>query len=289
MNIPKRHHFVPQFFMKPWFLEGNPKCENTKEKKIFYPSSPSQLGLKKHLYKFGDLEIESQFITPYIDNPLHESVIKVTDPKNKWDMLPYKVKEDFFKFLLLLDARQPASIESMKKVYKGMMNDFDFSKLPDKHLLKEFLNNDMCAFICIAIHELELHDFDQTKNKEFKLMLNYIKVYLNKLEDNGSLFPNFLSKLLGSDNMCKEIVSKENVFITSISPVRRMGAYDSKFLTVLSLSPNKCIIFSNSSKMIDAITNHDKDQVIKNINELNTKELSDFMPIPEIIIYPEVK
>lgn len=288
MSEPKKHHYVPQFFMKPWFLKGNPLCYNTETEKEFHPSTTKKLGLENNLYTFREFEIESGFISKYIDGPLHKSVEEVVKKTNKWDNLSDKVKTDFLKFLILLDARHPQSIVSMLNANESIPNKLDFSNLPSKYvaLLEDFLEDDMCIFICIVIHELELDKIEETKNKDFVATLKFIQSYLAGLNETNQLFPNFLSCFLKNDVICVEILSEEDVFVTSSSPVRRMGSYDKKFLVVLNLSPNKSIIFSNCQKMVDSVTNNNHKEIINNINTLNISELSKAMPVPKIIIFP---
>lgn len=306
MNVSKpiRHHYVPQFLMKHWFHNGNPTCHNTEEDTTFNPASPQKLGLEKNLYTFNGFEIESQFITPYIDNPLHKSVEELVN--KKWNELTPIFQENFLKFLLLLDARQPQSLKSMAKAYNSTPDKFSLinfdnnidtlieSFLKDKMyslslkpIIKNFLNDEMSSFILIAIHELELISFEKTHDSEgFKQTLEFFQIYLKELEKNGKLFPSFLSCLLNYDVVCREIISDTDVFVMSTSPVRRIGSYDKQFLVVLNISPRKSILFSNVQDMIDKITKCSKEHVIENIMALNIGKISETVPMPKIIIYP---
>lgn len=287
MSKPKRHHYVPQFLMKYWFQNGNPTCHNTEENTTFNPATPKKLGLEKNLYTFNGFEIESQFITPYIDNPLHESVEELIN--KKWNELPPTSQEKFLKFLLLLDARQPQALKSIAETYTSIPDKFNSIDLDSdiSVITKDFLKDEMSGFIMIAIHELELSNFNKTDNsKGFQQTLKYIQNYIQELEKIGKLFPSFLSYLLSSDVICKEVISDKDVFVMSTSPVRRFGSYDKKFLVILNISPKKSIIFSNDQDMVDGITNCSKEQVINNIMELSIGRISSAIPRPKIIIYP---
>lgn len=289
MNVPKHHHFVPQFFLESWAKKTMKKkqevnllnCYNTKDNREF-PGSTRNVCEEINLYTFVNSEIETLFINPYIDGPLQKYVNDVID--KSWSELNYSSREGFFKFLLLLDVRNPNSLKSMAEAYSSIKDKLDFSKSDgDAEIL---IKDDMFGFICIAIHELELNNFEDTKNSYIKKALEDIQKSIAETESSKLLFSSFLTYLLNPEAICKEIISNTNVFVTSTSPVRRFGRYDKEFLVILNVSPKKSLLFSNKKEMIDAITDCSKEEVIEKINHLNKSQITKEFPVPQIIVYP---
>lgn len=289
MNVPKHHHFVPQFFLESWAKKTMKKKQevyllngyNTKDSREF-PGSTRNVCEEIDLYTFVNSEIETLFINPYVDSPLQKYVNDVVD--KSWNELNYSSREGFFKFLLLLDARNPNSLNSIAEAYSSIQDKLDFSKSNgDAEIL---IKDGMFGFICIAIHELELKNFEDTKNTYIKKALEDIQISIAETESSKLLFPKFLTYLLNPRVICKEVISNTNFFVTSTSPVRRFGRYDKEFLVVLNVSPKKSLLFSNKKEMIDAITAGSKEEVIEKINHLNKNQINKEFPVPQLIFYP---
>lgn len=282
MNPPKKHHYVPQFFLKPWLTNGMLSCYIIKEDKTF-KSPTRKTALENNLYMFDGDEIESQFLSPFIDNLLDNDVIKV---RNKsWKDLSSRTKSNFFKFLVLLDARNPQSLKSISSGYEEIKNKVELTKIEDG--FEDLINNEHYVFLCIAIHELNLKVKKPLpeENNVFKTSLYNMYMKISSLIDDNELFPSFQSILIKKNLHCLEINIERDRFVTSTVPVRKMGNYNGNYLTNVNISPRKSLIFSNNIDYINKFVDLTTEQKINEINYFNINKMPNSFQ-PERIILP---
>lgn len=111
MSNPVKHHFIPQFHLRNWQnLEGRICCFR-KQGDRFDLVVPKNLVNQNNLYKF-DSEIESLFITPFIDRQFNPLINKARDYPLKSLARNEKIK--IIQFILLLHLKNPIEIKKLK-------------------------------------------------------------------------------------------------------------------------------------------------------------------------------
>ena len=255
MSKPKRHHYIPQFFSKDWrdekgYLSMFDKNDEDRPIKV----KTENFGLEKNLYKLNS-EIESLFITPFIDN-LSSSIKEVKT--RKWCELSEKVKNDFFKFIILLDARNPISINSIIEGVKPYKKNL-LKILNEKFSISEKINNEISSgldngvliFMMIAMQEIGIkeEDLNKVNNKDMR----EVSMFCFKLVELANYY---LPKSYYFDRFYEsfyvdEFICEKNRLITSDRGISRKGAYDKNFTLLISVSPSKGYFISNEKGIID--------------------------------------
>lgn len=102
MSNPVKHHFIPQFHLRNWQNQEGRICCFRKQGDRFDLVVPKNLANQNNLYKF-DSEIESVFITPFIDRQFNPLINKARDYPLKSLARNEKIK--IIQFILLLHLK----------------------------------------------------------------------------------------------------------------------------------------------------------------------------------------
>jgi hypothetical protein len=265
---PKRHHYVPQFFLKAW---GNdPHVYNVSQKRWFQPST-ANIALENNLYILSN-EIESSFITPYIDG--FDSDIKFAQ-NNQWKDLSVTQKEYIYKFIILLDARNPNSIKQMKDGCKPFIPQLEKILNTKDSFEKSILDgakNGVLILVLTAIHELGLNNFIQSGKSASTF--KKLQILINILQKCNNWPLSYLDFFKNKDVFFDEFIISDENFLCSNSPVFRHGKYDEKFTVAINLSPLKAYFISNENKLIEAYKKMNHIGKIDFFNTMTIKESS---------------
>ncbi|MEG9481359.1 DUF4238 domain-containing protein [Mannheimia sp. HC-2023] len=270
-NEPKRHHYIPQFFSKAWLSDNHLKMVDKNAPGKVITVSTKNFGLGNKLYKLNS-QIESEFITPFIDN----LAPSINDAKTKsWSELSQKVKNDFYKFIILLDARNPNSISSMQQALIPLKEKFicllkkNFSI--NENVMKEIdsgLDNGVLVFMMIAIQEANIMESDIDIKIKDGVIKDTIKFCFRLMD----LARNYLPKSFYIDDFDKYIVVNEfncleRMLITSDRAISRKGCYDKEFTLLFNISPEKGYFISNEKDIIKSYNKLPHLEKIKYFNQ----------------------
>lgn len=252
-NKPRKHHYVPQFFLKAWNVTENPNkvqlsVQDKKGDKRF-KTNPENLFQERDLYSL-DNEIESSFITPYIDS-LSDSIHKIR--QQPWETLTDCEKEHVLKFLLLLDARNPVSINKMREGCKPHVERC-------KEILKDELNqadkfatafvkgveNGVLILVLTAIDEIGLSDFKDSKDK---VTFNKIKSLIDECKSSDIWQNSYISNIMSRKTEIIEFEIKDKKLLSCNTPLYRVGDYANSFTMIINISPTKALFISNDNNL----------------------------------------
>jgi hypothetical protein len=121
---PRRHHYLPQFYLKRWAVDGclvefkkrNPGSDTVSSKK----KAPAGTGWKPDLYSFEGVPspqreaIEAKFLR-MLDGSAAEALAKIED---NLEVVEARLRQAWSTFLLSLNMRHPDDIDAFKFVYK---------------------------------------------------------------------------------------------------------------------------------------------------------------------------
>jgi len=158
MNIPLRHHYLPEFYLSRWCAEDGKLCQLTKlddGRVIPNRRSPKQTGFADRLYEIEGLppeqaqRVESGFMRT-LDTRASEALhaLESDDPRMTRDS---KLRSSWSRFILSLMLRDPHSIRALKAgvatQWKSAMLDLEPRYLAarrptDPETLAEFLVQD---------------------------------------------------------------------------------------------------------------------------------------------------
>ncbi len=265
---PARHHYVPQFFLKAW---GNdPHAYNVSQKRWFQTST-ANIALENNLYVLSD-EIESSFITPYIDG--FNSDIRFAQ-NNQWKDLSVIQKDYIYKFIILLDARNPNSIKQMKDGCKPFIPQLEKILNTNNSFEKNILNgakNGVLILVLTAIHELGLNNFIQSGKSASTF--GKLQTLMKFLQQNNNWPLSYLSSLKNKSVFFDEFIISDESLLCSNSPVFRHGEYDKKFTVAINLSPSKAYFISNEDNLIEKYNNMNYIEKINFFNIMTIKKSS---------------
>lgn len=267
----KKHHYVPQFYLKNWVDNNDTLIWQRTNKKTGNTTSTRTICFENLLYK----DLEESFITPYIDKLLYPAFEKVCS--ESFYNLDDITKMDFFRFVILLDARNPLSLKSMKPAFNQFKNPLlTLFKEFDIHLSEKH-ENEILAFILIAMSELNLPDFDKTKDITHREDFTKYHDLIYSAYSKGYLPPPYHQILNKDDVFIMEIISN-NDYITSSIPIRRIGDYNKEFAVFLPVSPLKTIIISNNRKILEETKKVSPSDMTHFLNMLHIQKLSNAVP-----------
>lgn len=284
-NEPKRHHYIPQFFSKAWEDDHNVlhMVDKSNKEKIIKVTTKN-FGLEQNLYKLNS-QIESLFITPFIDN-LHNSIS--LGRENSWDNLSQSIKNDIYKFIILLDARNPKSINDINLSILSCKSKF-LNLLKSTHnlenkILKEIecgLDNGVLIFLMIAMQEIGITADDLETNIQDGIIKDTIKLCLELLSLKSNLIYPFCINGFDKNIFVDEVICKENNLITSDRAISKRGIYSKKFTLVFNISPQKGYFISNEPNIICLYKKMNNFERINYFNQAIEKFATRF------IIYPK--
>lgn len=285
---PIKHHYVPRAFLKAWANEDNRVNWENIEKNINNKNKIDSIFYEKNLYKLAT-SLESDFITPFIDNKLFPSFKKLRE--NNWHSLSNKDKTNIIKYIITLSARNPKSIQAMQKApiseeYSHMLNTgfSDFIHLNEnqrKEIIDGFASGNL-FFMGIMIDELELSDIEinsvknQTHKEVFLLFKNLITLS-KKLQTYTSSYSSIILKNI-NNIVVREFCIESPKLITSNYPVIINGISPNKidevsFFIMMNISPQKGILFTLNREIIsefDKLLNNE-DLLSTSLNEVIRK------------------
>lgn len=243
-NVPikqesKRHHHVPQLYLKRWCDKHNKLYEfrrfikNTEVKS--HPKSTKHTGFAWNCYDLdglssvfptlGKTHLEDSFFKS-IDQSADRSLILLNNleiPSSNED------RSSFAVFLISLVVRNPWFFKSMRSEFNGS----DFKKLASES--------------SVANRTLE---FSQLLAKENGLD-SACALFFEEIIVNKNIVDNII-------NCHWELACDENAgLLTSDAPVwwSGFGDNDSDFFAMLSISPSLSLIIGNSARTVDIVKN----------------------------------
>lgn len=267
MSKPIKHHFIPQFYLKYWQNIDSRICCYRKANNRFDLMNPKNAALQKNLYKF-ESEIESIFITPFIDNKFSPIINKAK--QNPLESLTRNDKFNIIKFIMLLHLRNPIEIQKLVSYQNNnFLNHpaFEYWKsIFGKDIYHEFEQgylNGILLMVGLAMKEIDFSKNDLQKIKKHKeiFYLSYITNLISQESWSSEIINKYNSKQL----LFKEYHFDEKVLITSNIPV-----YFGKpkgFLTILfNISPQRTYVLTENKQLITKINDYKYDDMVNFFN-----------------------
>lgn len=265
-DIPRKHHFVPQFFLKSW---GDDKGKFLCYRKInnrIDPASTKNIAYQKDLYKI-ETEIESSFVTPFIDSRFASVVKKAQE--TPFDSLTRKEKFEIIRFIMLSHLRNPNEIDKIKsyqnddnilKEIKQIVGREEFEKDESGFL------NDMIAFVGLAMKEIGFSVDDLDKIGKNKRLFEFI--YGAGINSLMSWSDELIEKYNDRKLYFESFDFDEPFLFTSNLPVYfgKPGGY---LIVVFSISPYRCYVLSERIKFINDLKEKSCNDMIDFFNGLH--------------------
>lgn len=277
-DIPRKHHFAPQFFLKSWGDEkGKFLCYRKINNRID-PASTKNIAYQNDLYKFKT-EIESSFITPFIDSRF-ASVVKKAQEIPLQDLTENE-KIGVIRFLMTLHLRNP---DEMEKIVENIQHqDNDGSNIKEvKNILEAFHENvlkemsnvlgeadykeyevgyrkGMVHFVGLLMKEIGFSEQDLEKIKDSRKDL-YCEIYrATKFMSLESYTDELFSMMKSNDLHWVEINVGDNLFITSDVPVifsdrvKKINSSEGCRTLLCNISPTKSYLLTGDKDLRNLI------------------------------------
>jgi len=262
MSNSKKHHYVPQFYLKQWCNDGDKIIRYFKNKPLIRPAEVSIKGecMENNLNtsRCGDKSVETDFCGN-IDGNASQALKNFLILKDG-DVINNEDKVKFTPFLNTLHGRQPKFMNSIRTFNE--INRISGMKLAEKHLKETGIDN-----------------------REYYRKQKYDdspKVFaLNSTIGGGTVmsrsYEKDLNKVMKSRWEIKHIDFYFN-FLTSDSPLI-IEAYTEEYIIdelpelfayTFILSPEKLLLISNINEIFDRYKKITQD-FVKKINELIMK------------------
>lgn len=267
MSNPVKHHFVPQFYLRNWQNQEGRICCFRKQSNRFDLVVPKNLANQNNLYKF-DSEIESVFITPFIDNYFSPLINKARD--YPLESLTRNEKIKIIQFILLLHLRNPIEIKKLKSYQDELfLKNKIFNQLEDDIGKDDFFEFEqgylrgLVTMVGLAMKEIGFCEDDLEKIKKHKNLFAYL--YKRGLQSQESWSNEIIKKYKEGEIFIKEYKFNEPALIISNIPVY-FGKPEGFLTIIFNVSPCKSYIITENRKIITDLDDKEESNIILFLN-----------------------
>jgi hypothetical protein len=255
VNIPRKHHYVPVFYLKQWVSADRQLCEYKRvpRKIVTRRTHPEGTGYEKDLYRVDGLPdslsqlVESQFMR-MVDTEANYALQKIIsgDP-TPWDS---KMRSAWTRFVLSLRFRNPEAVSTIKlqmvAVWEGALENMrvNYDKVryaADPPTFQEFLERTEPA-------------------APYKAALRLLQEIIDNPRVGPTIFGMRWSRV--------SLVASRISLLTSDRPLDMpLGLGDKDGYIALPIGPKMLFIAAHDDAYEKHVASADPTQVVKNVNQ----------------------
>lgn len=269
MSKPIKHHFSPQFYLKNWNNNDEKICCFRKINNKFTLVSAKNISYEKNLYTFEN-EIESIFITPFIDNRFSILVNKAKE--FPIESLTKSEKFELIKFIIIMHLRNPIEIKKIKSYQKEMdiLENYiveEWKKIMEEDDFDEFEKGyikGIITMVGLSMKEIDFSKNDLEKIKKNKNLFEFL--YKTSLLSQQSWSAEIINKYKAKKIFFCEYLLNEPELLTSNSPV--YFGKPNGFLTIMfNISPKKGYIITEDKNFIKEFNDYNHEKKVCFLNQ----------------------
>ena len=238
MTEPKKHHFLPIFYLKGWCNISNQLIQYTRSynKQITCRAVyPAQTGYDIGLYSMGGLPdnrkqiIEKDYMTGKVDTPAAKALQVLLD--SGASALTPAQRGDWTRFMIASLYRRPAAVAEIGNTFKSAL---DPQYEPDKQEPFPYLIDDAAKVMVVRV-----------------------------IEDDGvgNIIINMQWSVLDMS------ASRYELLTGDMPHLRYYGLKDPRCTILFPLTPTKLFIATHDGKVEHYINNRSKAEVVKSVND----------------------
>lgn len=255
MSIPKKHHFLPEFFLKQWCDRETGKLFHFhipyRDKLISEPRYPSQVGFEEFLYSIKDLPVEKaqtveQIFFSKVDNDGSIALNKLLTQKT---LCPNHEKM-WINFITTLIARMPADLELFVEILTKT-SDAIVPVLSKVSKLSEF-----------SLYENDLQDAEKKlKTKYVNEAAHHLSIFLSNEK--------FIRRMGSMSWKVVELSKSKHELLTSDRPLHfNVNNQTNLPIITLPVGPKTVFFASENTMHLQQIAEANQSQLVKKINGL---------------------
>lgn len=254
-NVPRRHHYIPQFYTKQWLANDGCLCEISRpDGKTTKPrrTSPKGTGYEYDLYRLQHVKEELSQHTEasffkIVDNDGARALRKLQP--GLVDQLTADERADWARFVLSLMIRTPRDIAALREAWSWALRNnnekyqarYEEMKRPeDPPTFEEFAGNHMSAGVEIGMHNAYYGLIDHEERG--RVVINYHWYVLDLNESKHEL-------------------------LTSDSPVGLMNFSRPDSHVSLPIGPRRLFVASKKRALIEQLLSQSHNSVARHSNE----------------------